>query len=110
MKVSLNTPERILLASSLPSENDFVTLKIVRKIKDHVGFSEEELKTLELKSELVGNGQTRFAWNTSKDFQREFEFGEKAVEIIVGLLNDLGNQKKATIQHLELLEKFAPKE
>lgn len=110
MKVNLNAPERIMLSSILPSENDFATLKIVRKVKDQIGFSEEELKTLDLKNKPLENGQTRFEWDTSKDAPREFELTDKVVEMVVGALNAIGEQKKATEQHLALLEKFTPKE
>ena len=108
MKVSLGISERITLASSvLPSENNFTTLKVVRRIKERIGFTDVELTEFELKSEVAGNGLTRFVWNTQKELPVEFEFSDKEREIIVESLNDLGNKKKATDSHLMLFEKFS---
>lgn len=107
MKVSLTVSERITLASSvLPSENNFSTLKIVRKVKDQIGFSEEELKAYDLKTQTFENGQTRFTWDTTKEQSREFEFGEKTAEVITQSLKAISESKKATEQHLSLWEKF----
>jgi hypothetical protein len=107
MKILLSVPERILLGSNvLPSENDFVTLKVVRAIKKKIGFSEEELKIFAIKSVPAENGKTRFEWDTKTEKSVEFEFSEKQVGLIVDSLDVLARNKKATEQHLELHEKF----
>jgi hypothetical protein len=107
MKVLLSVPERILLGSScLPSENDFVTLKVVRAIKKTIGFSEEELKEFEIKSIPVEQGRTRFEWNTAKEKSVEFEFSDKQTDLVIDSLDILAKNKRATEAHLELYEKF----
>jgi hypothetical protein len=111
MKVLLSISERIVLASSaLPPESDFVTLKLVRKIKDQIGFSDEELREFEISSDQTEGGITRFKWNTSKERSIEFEFGQKSVEVIKQSLDTLANKKKANEQHLDLWEKFNKEE
>ena len=108
MKVFLNVSERISLGSSiLPSENNFVTLKVVRNIKKQIGFSEEELKNFVIKTEEVDGGKTRFTWDTTKDLPVEFDFSEKSVEIILESLETIGKNKRANEQHLALWEKFS---
>jgi hypothetical protein len=107
MKVTLTVPERIALGSSiLPSENNFVTLKVVRNIKKQIGFSEEELKNLSLKTINLDGGMTRFEWDRAKELPVEYEFSDKAVEIILESLESLGKNKKANEQHLAIWEKF----
>jgi len=108
MKVSLTVAERLALGSSiLPSENNFATLKVVRNIKKQIGFSEEELKILGLKTIQLDGGLTRFEWDQSKEQSVEFDFSDKSVEIILESLDNLGKNKKANEQHLAIWEKFS---
>lgn len=100
MKVKFSVLERLLVLNSLPSENDITTLKVVRKLKDQLGFNDEELKALNFRTD-----QSRTVWNNNVVKDKEYEIGDKSVEIIASALRSLNDQKKLTDSHISLYEK-----
>lgn len=107
MKVQLSVCERILLANGvLPSENNFVTLRIVRKIKERIGFAEDELKMIDMKFDSSPSSGTSCSWDVSKENPKEYEFNDMEIDIIKNALIDIDRNKKATVNHLSLFEKF----
>ena len=103
--MKLNVKERLLLLSILPRESDFVTLRIVKNLQTDLSFSEDEVKTYGFKTEAV-NGQSVTTWNPSNDSEKEVNMGEKASDVIVEALRKINNEKKLTMEQLELYEKF----
>lgn len=99
--MKLGVFERLILLNILPKEGDFTTLKIIRKMREDLSFSEEEHKTLEFKFE-----ENRVQWKSEADKPREINFGEKATDVIVEVLKKLNSDKKLTDQHYSLYEKF----
>lgn len=99
--MKLNVRERILLLNILPQETNFVTLRIIRNLKENLSFKENELKEYEIKIE----GEKVF-WNLEKDNEAEIEIGEKATDIIVEALKKLDKENKLTMDFVSLYEKF----
>jgi len=99
--MKLGTFERLILLNIMPKEGDFTTLKIIRKMQDDLGFSEEEHKALQFKQ-----NEGRIQWIQDADVEKEVNFGEKATDIIVGVLKKLNEDKKLTQEHFSLYEKF----
>lgn len=97
----LNTRERLVLLSVLPKEGDFTTLKIVRKLREDLSFSEDEHKRLKFQLTEAGT-----AWDAEGDSPREFPLGEKATDMIVAALVKLNTEKKLTEDHYSVYEKF----
>jgi len=97
----LNIKERLLLLNILPQENNFVTLKIVRKIQEELSFSEQELKEADIQT-----NEGKVFWNQSKNVEKEITIGEKATDIIIEALKKLDKENKLTMDFLELYEKF----
>ena len=97
----LNVLDRVTLLGVLPEQGDFVTLKIVRQLRESLSFTEEELRELK-----ITQSEDRINWNPSADKGKEIQIGEKATDIIVGALKQLNDQKKLTQQHYDLYEKF----
>lgn len=97
----LTVAERVSLLGILPEQGDFVTLKIVRKLREELSFSEEEIKILNLVSQ---DGQVR--WEGEKDPNKDVQIGEKATDVIVEVLKKLNNDKKLIQQQYSLYEKF----
>ncbi|KKL25025.1 hypothetical protein LCGC14_2409420, partial [marine sediment metagenome] len=44
--MKLTIPERLVLVTILPAEGDYTTLKLVRKLRESLSFTEEEHKEL----------------------------------------------------------------
>ena len=101
--MELSVFERILLLNILPREGDFKTLKVVRKLQDDTGFSEDELKALQFKQDGA-----RTEWRREADIPKEVPIGEFAHQIIVERLKEIDKQKKLALEHLPFYERFIP--
>lgn len=99
--MKLNVFERLILLQILPAEGSFVTLKIVKDLKEVVALSESDFKEFEVKQD-----DTQLRWNTKGNEEREIAIGEKATDIIIEALNELDEEKKLTERHFTLYEKF----
>jgi len=102
--MELNVGERLVLLDILPKEGNFLTLKILRKMREDLSFDEEELKLfgIEQKDNVVN-------WDDTMGKPKEIEIGEKATEIIAEALTTLNNQNRLKDQHFELYERFVEK-
>ena len=99
--MELGVFQRIILLNIMPKEGDFTTLKIVRKLREDLSFTEEEHKVLEFKQE---NGNVQ--WKQTGDIPKDITIGEKASDIIADVLKKLDKEKKLTDQHFALFERF----
>jgi len=114
--MELGVFERLILLNVLPKEGDFTTLKIVRKLREDLSFTEEEHKVLQFKQAgevyMDAAGQEKEVplgtvhWKAEGDVPRDIPIGEKATDVIVGTLKKLDKDKKLTDQHFSLYEKF----
>ena len=93
--------DRVTLLSILPEAGDFVTLKIVRQLREDLSFTEEEISFLKIKT-----ADGRITWDATNDSGRAVTIGEKATDIIVAALEKLNTEKKLTNQHFELYDAF----
>lgn len=99
--MKLLVPERVTLLGILPEQGNFITLKIVRKLRESLAFDEEELTRLSIQ-------QTDgvITWDASADVGKEITIGEKATDLIVDGLKKLDREEKLSSQHFNLYEKF----
>lgn len=102
MKISLNPSERMLLVGFiLPSEGNYITVKMVRNIVDRIGLKPEEFQKY---------GVTILSDNSVeiKDISEviEYEFQEKEKDLIVEALKKLDSEKKLPSSGVPLYEKF----
>lgn len=102
--MKLSVAERFVLLGVLPAEGNFVTLKIVRQLREALSFDEDEAKVLGLKQD----GE-RVTWNPDVEQEKEIPIGEKATDIVVAAIKKLDDEKKLTDQHYTLYEKFMAK-
>ena len=99
--MELGVFDRLILLNILPKEGDFLTLKIVRQMREDLSFTEAEHKALQFVQE---EGNVR--WKKEADKPKTIGFGVKATEIIVDVLKDLDKSKKLKDEHFGLYEKF----
>lgn len=101
--VSLSFVDRFALLQVLPAEGSVMTLRILRDLKDELGFSEEEVKKSKLK-EVTGGVQ----WDAGvvEKMHKDIPMGEKARDIIRESLEGLEKQKKLKLEFLDLYERF----
>lgn len=101
--MNLNVFDRLILLNVLPHEGDVTTLKIVRKLREDLSFTEEEHKVLQFKQD---GGNIR--WQLDGDIPKEISIGEKAHDVISGVFKALNESKppKLKEEHLSLYERF----
>jgi hypothetical protein len=101
--MKLDILERLLLLNILPAEGNVVTLRIIQDLKTKLGFTEEEIKKVNLRQE-----EGRVAWDDTT-YVVEIPVGEKATDIIVAALNKMNGENKLTESHIPLYERFVEK-
>ena len=101
--VCLSFVDRFALLQMLPVEGSVMTIRILRDLKDELGFSEEEVKKSKLK-EVPGGVQ----WDAGvvAKMHKDVPMGEKARDIIRESLEGLEKQKKLKLEFLDLYERF----
>jgi hypothetical protein len=126
--MKLNVIERLALLEVLPREGDFVTLKLVRKLRESLSFSEAEVKEInfnmvwkcpkcsketsaseapkcECGNYMITTGS--MTWDSQKGANtfKEIHMGEKMMALCVTVLKKLDNDKKLTESYFSLYEK-----
>jgi hypothetical protein len=101
--MELTITERLLLSGILPQQGNFVTLKIVRKLKEALSFTEEEIARFKLK---VDDEEGTVKWDKTADVPTEIAIGESAMSTIVSALKKLDAEQKLLAQQCELYERF----
>ena len=131
--MKLTIPERLVLITILPPEGDYLTLKLVRKLKESLSFSEEEHKQLNFRNRFdcpECGAQTyasfptkcenkdckRFdqymkqssflTWNEDANIIKDVHMGNKAKELIKSTLQKMSDEKKLNETYLDAYEKF----
>lgn len=104
--MNLNVTERLMLLNILPSEGDLTTLRIVRKTREALSFSEEEHASLKFRREPTGDGRTTVKWEPDQDVKKDVEIGPKAQAIVKEALRLLSAKKKLREEHLFLWDLF----
>ena len=94
--------ERIVLLFSLPTEGNITALKIMRKMREDLSFSEEEHKEFKL---VIENNKAP-TWDYENQTKKDIPIGEKATDIIKDMLQKLDREQKLTIDHMALWEMF----
>ena len=103
MKLKLSVYERLVLLNILPKEGNFITLKIVRQLREGLSFNEKEIKETKL---AIDPEKGTATWEQEKDPNKEIEIGREAKKVIVEALEKLDKDAKLTQEHFSLYEKF----
>jgi hypothetical protein len=100
--VKLTVAERFAVLGVLPEQGDFLTLKVLRQLREALSFDEDEMKFYSFEEE-----GDRLYWDESKsEDTKDFEFGDKQTELIVNALKKLDTQKQLTEEHFSIYTKF----
>jgi len=122
--VELSVFERLMLLNILPAEGDLPTLRVVRKMREDLSFTEAEHAALRL-----DNKEGQITWRTALPQEEaeampsdkaaelnayiaalnkgvEIALGPKAREIAREALEKMNKEKKLREEHLSLCDKF----
>ena len=104
--MKLTIPERFIMLGVLPSEGNFVTLRVVRDLYKNLSFSEEEIKEYSIKI-ATNNGVSNANWDVEKgNVAKEIKIGEMATQIIVDQLKKMNTEKRLKPNMMTVYEKF----
>lgn len=128
--MKLTVFERIILQNLLPAEGDYVTLKLVRKLREALSFSEKEIAEINFKnrwncstcntSELATQtpkcpscgaymqpaGSVHWDEEKALKIVKDVHMGRTMRDLCETTLKKLSDEKKLTEQHMSLYEKF----
>lgn len=99
--MELSILERINLLNVMPVEGDLVSMRVVKKLRDDLGFSEEEIKSNQITSE-----DNQIKWRET-GYTKEVSVGEKAVEVIKAAFEKLDQAGKFREDLIPLYDKIA---
>ena len=100
MKAKLTLSDRFAILNILPTEGNFATLKIVRKLREQLSLTEAEIKEYKV---LQRDDQITWA---KGDKTTEMTFGEFAEGLIKERLKKMNEANKLEDKHFMLYEKF----
>lgn len=105
MEYEVSVWERLTLGGALPPTGNLWEMRIVRELRDELGFTEGELADLQFKEE---NGRAR--WEPNAVPPKSVEIGPVALGIIraslPALIKQLHEAEMITIAHLDLCDRF----
>jgi len=99
--MELNTAHRIWLTSILPESGTLTDYRILRDLKNELGFSEEEIKERQFKNE---NGTVR--WEPGADKPKDIAIGDRGKELVVEALKKLAKTPNVNPQNAGLFDMF----
>jgi hypothetical protein len=103
--MELTVKERLVLMGMLPKESNFTTLKIMRKLREELSFSEEEHAIIQFKQD-----GPQLSWNFQANVTKDVPIGDMMMELIKSDLKKLDKDGKLTEDHFSLFEKFVESE
>ena len=128
--MKLTVLERIMLQEILPKEGDFITIKLVRKLREALAFSEKEIaevefrthwkcpkcQKVELSTEVIKcedcdmymrpAGEVTWDDDKAKKVVKDVFMGNKMLSLCESTLKKLSDEGKLTEQHMSLYSKM----
>jgi hypothetical protein len=106
--MKLEVHERIAVMQLLPKEGGYAALKTIRRAREMISFSPEEILFYEITSGTGADGQAFTNWNPKKAMEqiKEVPVDEFTTNLIRTILSELESKGKLTEQVMSLYEKF----
>ncbi len=96
--------ERLMLLSVMPGQGNLTTLRLVRRVREELGFDEEEHRALG----LIIEGSS-YRWDDDAEAKagpKEIELGEVVRGMVLKAFEDLDAEERLELVHLDLYERF----
>ena len=104
--MELTVKERIVVLGLLPKEGDFKTLKQLRLCREDLSLSDDEIKTLGVKT----NTQTGFInWTEpveGEQYKKDVKITDSVMELLVDSLVQADKGKKLNDETFDVYERF----
>jgi hypothetical protein len=104
----LSVKERLVLSMIMEQQAGRAdVLKLIRKFREDLSFSEAEIRQINLKQNDDGTG---FVWDPDKGVEKDVPIGEVAMGVIKKQFQKLDREERLMEEHLDLYAKFVPSE
>jgi hypothetical protein len=103
--MKLSIVERLRLLEILPQQGDIGTLKIVRRLRETLSFSEEEVLEKGIVASVDGD-KIRYKWDTEKEKPSVFEFKPVSFKIITDALKQANHRRQLPEQLISIYEEL----
>lgn len=101
--MELKIKDRIVLNMVMePQAGRYDVLKLVRKLREDLSFSEQEIKEVNLRAEEGGG----YRWD--KELVKDVEIGEVTMGVIKKQFEKLDKEGRLHETHMDIYEKFVP--
>ena len=104
----LEVHERLALLTLLPSEGDYSALKTIRRAKEMLSFTPEEMQFYEIKTVPGADGRPQTQWSTAKAAEaiKDCPVDEYTMNLVRDKLSELNKKHKLTEQYMSIYDKF----
>lgn len=103
--MKLEIHERLALLEILPQQGDYAELQALRKAREIISFTQDEMKFYEMKRDKETN---QWNWDGTKASQQVLDapIEQYIVETVRKALSEMDNDHKLTELYMSLYEKF----
>jgi hypothetical protein len=99
--VNLSVQERFAALAILPAEGNFITLKLVRILRESLSFSADEIKEYAF---VEKDGMTE--WDPNAAQEKDIDLGEVGADLLAKELKQMDSENRLTDSHFTLYEKI----
>ena len=93
--------DRLILLNVIPVQGNLVTLKMVRVLREELGFDNDEYQAFNLRTE---GGS--FHWDETKERSKEVSVPITMQELIISAFGKLSKENALHLEHVDLYERF----
>ena len=106
--MKLEVHERLALITLFPKEGDYASLKTIRRAKEMLSFTPEEVEFYELKTITGADGKPSTNWNPRKASEqvKDCPVDEWTTNLFRSKLAEMNQKKKLTDEFMSVYEKF----
>ena len=103
----LNIKERLVLSMIMePQAGRFDALKLIRKFREELSFSEEEIKKIDLRID-EGKG---YKWDPERSIEKDIPVGDVVLNMIKNQFLKLEREERLFEDHLDIYSRFVSTE
>jgi hypothetical protein len=106
MKLAVH--ERLALLTLLPKKGDYAALGTIRRTREMLSFTPEELAFYEIRTGQGPDGKPQTQWSTKKanEVVRDVPVDEYMTRVFRNALSEMNNKGELTEEYLSVFDKF----
>jgi hypothetical protein len=104
----LEVHERLALITLLPTKGDYAALKTIRRAREMLSFTPEEIAFYEMRTDVGDNGKPQTKWSPTKAAEaiKDCPVDEYTTHLFRDKLAEMNRKKELTEQFMSIYEKF----